>query len=106
MEDSAVDKYQAHAAERAATFGTAIAFVVLIGFLVVRNEPIADQNMVVFLRILLSTFSAVLGASIPGFLHVDIKGKGFAIRAAGALAMFVMTFWLTPNVMPIQAAVP
>jgi len=44
--------------------------------------------------------TAVLGAVLPGFLHVTWNVKGVAIRAAGALAVFVVTFFGTPKVLP------
>jgi hypothetical protein len=49
-------------------------------------------------RIILSLSVAVLGATVPGFLNVGWSAKGFAVRAGGALALFVLTFLLTPQV--------
>ena len=40
----------------------------------------------------------MLGATIPGFLQVGWNGKGFAIRAGGALALFIATYLLAPSV--------
>ncbi|MCG5509686.1 hypothetical protein [Ectothiorhodospira lacustris] len=79
---------------------TALFIVGLVGYLVIRNEPFADQNFVVMLRILLSLAVSVVGAVIPGFLQVGWNGSGLAIRAGGALALFVLTFLLTPQVLP------
>jgi hypothetical protein len=45
----------------------------------------------------LSLATAVLGATIPGFLDIGWKGRGLAIRAGGALALFVLTFVYTPD---------
>jgi hypothetical protein len=77
-----------------------VAIVVMVGYLIVRNEPLADKNLVVETRTLLSLATAVLGATIPGFLHVTWRGRGGVIRAGGALALFVLTYWLTPTVLP------
>src|SRR5919205_2872615 len=67
-------------------------------YLVVRNEPFRDPNLVVIARIILSLSIAVLGATVPGFLNVDWSARGFAVRAGGALALFVLTFLLTPRI--------
>jgi hypothetical protein len=75
-----------------------IGIVTLLGYLVLRNTPFADPNLVVITRILLSLAVAILGATIPGFLQIDWKKQGFAIRAGGALALFIVTFLLSPNV--------
>jgi hypothetical protein len=67
---------------------------------VIRNQPIADDHLVELLRIILSVAMGVLGATIPGFLHVEYKIGGLAIRAAGALALVVLTYFYTPKVGP------
>lgn len=86
--------------ERMLVAVTSVFIVALVAYLVIRNEPIADQNLVVMVRILISLAVSVLGAVIPGFLNVSWKGSGLAIRAGGALALFVLTFALTPQVLP------
>ncbi|MBP7960899.1 MAG: HEAT repeat domain-containing protein [Caldilineaceae bacterium] len=83
--------------ERIIALIAALAWVGLIGFLVVRNEPL-DPNLTVFVRIILSVMAGILGAVIPGFLSVDIKKSGLAIRAGGALALFVISYFFTPTV--------
>ena len=67
-------------------------------YLVVRNEPFRDPNLVVIARTILSLSIAVLGATVPGFLNVDWSARGLAIRAGGAMALFVLTFVLTPGI--------
>ena len=86
--------------ERVLAALTAAGVVGLIGFVVVRNEPFADANIVVLIRTLLSLAIAVLGATIPGFLNVSWRGRGLAIRAGGALALFVVSYLLAPSVVP------
>lgn len=83
--------------ERIVALVAALCWIGLVGYLVVRNEPL-DPNLVVFVRILLSVFAGVLGATIPGFLNVSVKGPGVAIRAGGALALFVISYFFTPAV--------
>lgn len=76
----------------------AVFIVGLVSFLVIRDKPFSDPNLAVFVRILLSLSCAVLGAVIPGFLQVDIKGRGLLIRAGGALALFLVTFFFSPQI--------
>jgi hypothetical protein len=73
--------------------------VILVVWLVVRNEPFADPNLVIILRIIISLAVAVLGGTIPGFLQIGWKTKGMTIRAGGALALFVLTYLLSPTVL-------
>src|SRR5262245_39349318 len=74
-------------------------------FVIVRNEPFRDPNLVVALRILLSFSVSLLGGTIPGFLSIDWSGGGIALRAGGALALFVLTYFGTPVVLkPLEIA--
>ncbi|WP_417914142.1 hypothetical protein [Candidatus Electronema sp. JM] len=75
----------------------ALFIVGLISFLVIRDKPFSDSNFPIFIRILLSLACAVLGAVIPGFLNIDLQAKGLLIRAGGALALFVITYFFTPQ---------
>ena len=84
-----------------ATTGAVVVLATTL-FLVVRNQPFADPSLVVFLRILLSLSIATLGAVIPGFLHVRLGWGRVAIRAGGALALFVITYFFTPKVLPLH----
>src|SRR5215467_3226754 len=82
-----------------------IAALVIVGltvFLLIRNEPIADPRLFFALRVVLSFSAAVLGATIPGFLNLKWSGAGFVIRAGGALALFVLTFVYTPDLVKDQ----
>jgi hypothetical protein len=76
----------------------AVAILILVGWLVVRNQPFADPNLVVVLRIIVSLAVAALGATVPGFLQIGWDRKGIILRAGGALALFVLTYLLTPKV--------
>jgi hypothetical protein len=53
---------------------------------------------VVLLRILVSVSIAIIGAVVPGFLSIDWSIRGATIRAGGAMALFVLTYLLTPEV--------
>jgi len=84
--------------EKIMAVGMAFSIFSLVGWVIIRNQPFADQNFVVFLRIALSVAAAILGATIPGFLFVDWKRSGLAVRAGGALALCVLTIVFTPSV--------
>lgn len=71
--------------EKITSYAMAIWIVALVSYLLIRNQRFEDPNLAVGMRILLSLSTAILGAVIPGFLHVDMQGKGLAIRAGGAL---------------------
>jgi len=84
-----------------ATFA-ALAILGLVAFLLVRNEEIADPRLFFALRLILSFGTAVLGATIPGFLSVGWSAGGLTVRAGGALALFVLTYLYTPDLVTKQ----
>src|SRR5689334_9786676 len=88
--------------DRTAATLAALVIVGLMAYLLVRNEPIADDRLFFGLRLILSFGAAVLGASIPGFLDLKWSGAGLAVRAGGALALFVLTFVYTPDLVKDQ----
>jgi hypothetical protein len=88
--------YVAPAWEKICAVATAIVVVAFVGFLAVRNEPFKDENIVVLLRIVLCLAVAVIGATAPGFLQIDLSLKGVLVRAGGALALFVLTYLFAP----------
>jgi hypothetical protein len=90
--------YQSQTWEKIVVYTAGLLFIGLIAFLVIRNEPIADPNFAIFIRIILSTLLAAMGATIPGMLSVDFSKGGMAIRAGGALALFVITYIMTPAI--------
>jgi hypothetical protein len=85
----------------AATFA-ALVIIALAVFLLIRNQPFADPKLFFVLRVVLSFSAATLGATIPGFLNVEWSGGGLAVRAGGALALFVLTFIYTPDLVTNQ----
>lgn len=93
---------ESHGFERKVAMITSLGVVALLVFLLIRNQEFADPNLVVIARILMSLAVAVIGATIPGFLNLEWNLKGLAIRAGGALALFVLTFMLTPKVIKVE----
>jgi hypothetical protein len=83
--------------ERIAATCAALGIIGLVAFLLIRNVPIADPRLFLALRVILSLGAAVLGATVPGFLEVGWTGGGLAVRSGGALALFVLTFLYTPD---------
>lgn len=83
--------------ERVVALSAALLWFGLVGFLVIRNQAL-EPNFVVLVRIILSVMAGILGAMIPGILLVGIHGPGFKIRAGGALALFVISYFFTPAV--------
>ena len=88
--------------DRIAATCAALIIVGLAVFLLIRNEDITDPRLFFLLRVVLSFSTATLGATIPGFLEVGWSGRGLAIRAGGALALFVLTFLYTPDLVTKQ----
>jgi hypothetical protein len=85
--------------EKIVAFSVAGVVVLFILICVFSSMPFDNPNKVALIRILLSLAVAVLGAVIPGFLNVGLNSKGVVIRAGGALALFVTTFFFTPTVL-------
>jgi tetratricopeptide (TPR) repeat protein len=90
--------------ERRISLFTAVFIIALVCFLVVRNAPFADPNLVVLARIILALAVGISGGTIPGFLSVTYKAAGFGIRALGAMALFVIAFFGTPHVEALHLA--
>jgi hypothetical protein len=90
--------------EKIVGVGAAVLVLMTALYVVLRNERFSDPNQVVVLRIVISFSVATLGAVIPGFLHVGFSRKGLALRAGGALALFIVTFFFTPAVLPSPSA--
>ena len=88
--------------DRIAATVAALVIVGLAVFLLIRNQPITDPKLFFVLRVVLSLSAATLGASIPGFLNLRWSGGGLVVRASGALALFVLTFVYTPDLVKVQ----
>ena len=81
--------------EKIAAVVAAFLILCLVGFLLVRNRPIQDPNLVVALRYIIAVMAAVFGGTLPGFLNVSYTWGGLACcRTAGAFACFFITMTL------------
>jgi hypothetical protein len=90
--------YHAALWEKITTVAVAVWIVGLVSFLAIQNEPLAD-GLAQFVRILLSLAVSVIGATVPGFLAVGLSTRGLVVRAGGALALFVLTYFFAPEVL-------
>jgi hypothetical protein len=97
MSETADNVYKPDTWEKICAVVAASWIIALASYLIIRNQPLED-NAAVLMRILVSMGVAIFGAVIPGFIKVDLTWKGVAIRAGGALALFVLTFFFTPKV--------
>jgi hypothetical protein len=95
-----------HTLDRIAATVGALVIVGLAVFVLIRNQPFADPKLFFVLRVVLSLSAATLGASIPGFLKLRWSSGGLVVRASGALALFVLTFVYTPDLVKGQDAGP
>jgi hypothetical protein len=75
-----------------------IGIVIFTMYVILDPQPFSDQTKAESFRILLSLATGILGALVPGFLRVDWKLKGFALRAGTGMALFVITFFFAPKV--------
>lgn len=75
-----------------------VGVVATVVYLVVRDSRISDPGVAGAFHLILSLAVATLGATLPGFLHIIHSGKGYMIRAGGALALFVLAFFGAPKI--------
>lgn len=92
--------------ERIAAVAAAFVVLGLVVFLAVRNEPFRDLTIAAMIRIVLSLAVAIFGATVPGFLNVEWLDGRWAVRAGGALALFVICYFGTPKVFPAIEPTP
>jgi hypothetical protein len=90
--------------DRIAATVAALVIVGLAVILLIRNQPIADPTLFFVMRVVLSFSAATLGASIPGFLNLKWSGGGLMVRAGGALALFLLIFVYTPDLVKNQGS--
>lgn len=84
--------------ERMIAIGAAVTCLGVLAYLLVRGEPFADPNLAVIARIFMSLAAAIFGSTISGFLTLSWSKPGLVVRAGGALALFLITFWGTPTI--------
>ena len=86
--------------EKIASFIFGVIFVaVLLTITIFIPNPTPTQHAT--FQTVLSLAAAGVGGVLAGFLHVEGTIKNLTVRAAGALALFVMVFFFTPP-MPEQ----
>ncbi|MBN1813891.1 MAG: hypothetical protein JXA14_18790 [Anaerolineae bacterium] len=82
--------------EQLLSFAFGVFFVTVLLILAVVIPEISEGQELIF-RIVLALAAAGVGAMIPGLLNVEMKASNhLQIRAAGALAVFVIVFLLNP----------
>jgi hypothetical protein len=78
----------------------------LVAFLLIRNAPFADPNLVIVLRVVLAVAAGVVGATLPGQFSLSWKGQGLALRATGALGFSIAMLLFSPKVVETAARPP
>ncbi len=77
----------------AAIFG--VCFIsILLGFTVIFPEPTASQYATY--KTVLALSAAGVGAILPGLIRIELPLPTVAVRASGAIALFVVVFFFTP----------
>ena len=95
--------YRVERAEKVVVFVCLLWTFGLVTYLVVRNEPFTDPNITLFVKAMLAGVLSVLAALVPGYLHVSWHFGGFAVRAGGAIGVFVLIWFGSPEVLPSVA---
>ncbi|WP_306116854.1 MULTISPECIES: tetratricopeptide repeat protein [unclassified Roseovarius] len=88
--------------ERSAAVFCAVFVFALVGYLAYRNEPFSDPNIVILIRIALAISVAVVANQVLGALHVRGKFGPITVRATGAFALGVISYFATPTVLPLD----
>jgi hypothetical protein len=78
--------------EKIAVFSFGVIFISVLLALVVLLPKVSAEAYTVF-RIVIALAAAGVGAIIPGFLDVHMKGL---LRAGGAMALFVVVYFFSP----------
>lgn len=91
-----------HAGQRGGRLEIVLAFVfgcvalATVLWLAFRSESLSNQQFEI-LRIVLALAGGGVGAVVPGFLDLHLKaGAKLALRAGGALAVFVVLYFWSP----------
>jgi hypothetical protein len=74
-----------------------VLFISALLVLAIKFPHPTDFQLLVF-RTLLALSAAGIAATIPGFLSLSMDATGLAIRAGGALAVFLLVYRLNPAV--------
>ncbi len=85
-----------HRLELGLAFAFGCVAIGIVLWLAFRAETLNEQQFEI-LRIVLALAGGGVGAVIPGFLDVSMKaGTKLALRAGGALAVFVVLYFWSP----------
>lgn len=83
--------------EKVAIFTFGVVFLGLLLYIATSQNLSGRAYEIV--RIVIALAAAGIGSAIPGFLHVRINS---AIRASGALALFVVVYFFSPPPAPVD----
>ena len=73
-----------------------VVFLLTVLYIVIASEPLTEQQFFI-VRLAAALAAGGIAAVIPGFINVKIsKSKAIAIRAGGAIAVFVVVWMLNP----------
>lgn len=73
-----------------------VIFLLALLIIAILIESPSDSQQRIF-RAILALAAGGIGAVIPGLLNIKMEsGKHFSLRAAGALALFVIVYLLSP----------
>lgn len=90
--DMAADKLN-----KSLAFGFGTVFCAVLAYGALRQGATIDERQFWLLRVVAAVAAAGVAAVIPGFITVNMKaGTRFAIRAGGALAVFLIIYRINP----------
>lgn len=85
--------------ERSVATLVGVSVIAFVMALILQGKPLPSPEFYRWVRILISFAIGTLGATIPGFLSVQYTTRGFGLRAAGGLALFIITYFSGPSVL-------
>jgi tetratricopeptide (TPR) repeat protein len=78
-------------------FAFGVIFCGILAYAGLRSTPITDPGQFFLLRVLAALSASGVASVIPGMLNLQIgQGQLFAVRGAGALAVFALIFLVNP----------
>lgn len=88
----------------ALAFGFGVIFLVTLLILAIKFPTPTPFQYAVF-RIVLALAAAGFAAMIPGFIEINLKpGEETALRAGGALAVFVVVYFFSPAKLAVNSS--
>ena len=87
-------------------FAFGVVFVIVLLLIAVKCPTPTHFQYNVF-RVVLSLAAGGIGAMIPGFLDVKLENvSDFTVMAGGAMAVFVIVYFLNPARLAVQNTTP